>query len=181
MALSPDSSIAPGPRFASIAPSGRAPTVRHAGARRPGDLVDVGIGRRQQAGLVGEVAATLGGALVGLDWFESRVVTVDGEQRQEPVTVVRFVKLDAAPPAAHASPAVAYLAFIIGLGLLVFEFYTAGVGVAGVVGAGSLLLGGYGLGVLPVRSWAVALLVASMLAFAVDVQTERPSSGPGRA
>ncbi|MCB1026736.1 MAG: hypothetical protein KDB24_03110, partial [Microthrixaceae bacterium] len=178
VALSPDSSIAPGStlrfdrtqrlsadEFGTLVPA-------------DGDLVDVGIEAddAQQAGLVGEVAATLGDALVGLDWFESRVVTVDGEQRQEPVTVVRFVKLDLPRQLLHtaASPAVAYLAFIIGLGLLVFEFYTAGVGVAGVVGAGSLLLGGYGLGVLPVRSWAVALLVASMLAFAVDVQTGIP-------
>lgn len=130
----------------------------------------------QEAGLVGEVAPTLGDALVGLEWFETKVVSIDGEDRREPVTVVRFVKLDLPRQLLHtaASPAVAYLAFIIGLGLLLFEFYTAGVGVAGVVGAGSLLLGTYGLGVLPVRSWAVALLIGSMIAFAVDVQTGIP-------
>ena len=36
----------------------------------------------------------------------------------------------------RASPAVAYLLLLIGLALLVFEFFTAGVGIAGVVGAG---------------------------------------------
>jgi len=50
-----------------------------------------------------------------------------------------------------ASPPVAYLLFLIGLGLLIFEFYTAGVGIAGVVGAGSFVLGCYGLDVLPAR------------------------------
>ena len=59
-----------------------------------------------------------------------------------------------------ASPAVAYLLFVIGLALLVFELFTAGVGVAGVVGAGCLLLGCYGLGVLPTRPIGVALLAA---------------------
>ena len=58
-----------------------------------------------------------------------------------------------------ASPPVAYLLFVIGLALLLFELFTAGVGVAGVVGAGAFLLGCYGLGVLPTRPIGVALLV----------------------
>ena len=40
-----------------------------------------------------------------------------------------------------ASPPVAYLLFVIGLALIVFELFTAGVGVAGLVGAGCLVLG----------------------------------------
>ena len=43
----------------------------------------------------------------------------------------------------------AYLLFLIGLALIVFELYTAGVGVAGLVGAGCLVLGCYGLAALP--------------------------------
>ncbi|MEZ5381448.1 MAG: NfeD family protein [Microthrixaceae bacterium] len=130
-----------------------------------------------EAELVAATAPVLVDALGRLDWFETKVVTgADGERRREPVTVVRFAKLALPQQLLHtaASPAVAYLAFIIGLGLLLFEFYTAGVGVAGVVGAVSLLLGSYGLGVLPVRTWAVAAVVASMVAFAVDVQTGIP-------
>ena len=72
------------------------------------------------------------------------------------------------------SPAVAYLLFLAGLALIVFELYTAGVGVAGVVGAGCTVLGCYGLAVLPARWWAVALLVGTVLAYAVDVQTGVP-------
>jgi membrane-bound serine protease (ClpP class) len=60
------------------------------------------------------------------------------------------------------------------MALLLFELFTAGVGVAGVVGAGSFVLACYGLATLPVRPWAVALLVLSMVAFAVDVQTGVP-------
>ena len=73
-----------------------------------------------------------------------------------------------------ASVPVAYLLFVIGLSLILFEFFTAGVGVAGVVGAVCTVLGCYGFGVLPVRGWAVALLVLAMLCFAVDVQVGIP-------
>lgn len=73
-----------------------------------------------------------------------------------------------------ASPEVAYLFFAMGLGLLVFELYTAGVGVAGVVGAGFLILGCYGLAILPTRWWGIGLLILAVLAMAVDVQTNVP-------
>ncbi len=73
-----------------------------------------------------------------------------------------------------ASPAVAYLLLLVGLALLVFEFYTAGVGIAGVVGAGATILACYGLAELPTRGWALGLIVAAMVAFAVDVQVGLP-------
>ncbi|MEK9839046.1 MAG: NfeD family protein, partial [Ilumatobacter sp.] len=73
-----------------------------------------------------------------------------------------------------ASPPVAYLLLLAGLGLLLFEFFTAGVGVAAVVGIVSTLLSAYGLDVLPARGWAVALLVAATVAFAIDVQVGLP-------
>ncbi len=73
-----------------------------------------------------------------------------------------------------ASPEVAYLLFALGLGLLLFELYTAGVGVAGVVGAGLLALGSYGLAVLPTRWWGIGLLLVSIVLLAVDVQTNVP-------
>jgi membrane-bound serine protease (ClpP class) len=49
------------------------------------------------------------------------------------------------------------LLFAIGLSLLIFEFFTAGIGIAGVVGAVCSMLGIYGLAALPIRGWAVAL------------------------
>jgi membrane-bound serine protease (ClpP class) len=73
-----------------------------------------------------------------------------------------------------ASPPVTYLFLVIGLSLLLFEFFTAGVGVAGVVGGVLVALGAYGLGVLPVRGWAVALLLFAMFAFAIDIQVGIP-------
>jgi len=73
-----------------------------------------------------------------------------------------------------ASPSAAYLLFVVGLSLIIFELFTAGVGVAGLVGAAALALACYGLWVLPVRGFAVALLLLAMFAFAVDVQTGVP-------
>lgn len=92
------------------------------------------------------------------------------------ITVVRFQKLGLVPQMFHtaASPPVAYLFLVIGLALLLFEFFTAGVGVAGVVGAVLMLLGFYGLGELPDRGWALALLIFSMFAFGIDVQVGVP-------
>ena len=91
-------------------------------------------------------------------------------------TLVRFSKLGLVDQLMHtvASPPVAYLLLLIGLALLVFEFFTAGVGVAGVVGAVCAFLAGFGLAELPARWWAVALLVLAMFAFAIDVQVGIP-------
>jgi membrane-bound serine protease (ClpP class) len=100
----------------------------------------------------------------------------DEGQVQQTLTTVRFSKLTLGNQLFHtvASPPVAYLLFLIGFGLLVFELFTAGVGVAGVVGALCTFFGCFGLAELPARSWAVALLVVAMVAFAVDVQVGIP-------
>lgn len=92
------------------------------------------------------------------------------------ITTVRFFKLGLLSQLFHtvASPPVAYLLLTIGLALLVFEFFTAGVGVAGVVGAACVVLGSYGAGALPTRGWAIALLLIAFVAFAVDVQVGIP-------
>ena len=130
------------------------------------------------------VAPTLGDFVVHLPGVETKTVTVGKERRLEPVTQVQFSQLSLLDQLFHtvASPAVAYLLFAVGMALLIFELFTAGVGVAGVVGAGSFILACYGLAVLPTRRWAIALLVLSMVAFAIDVQTGVPRfwTGVGR-
>ncbi len=119
---------------------------------------------------------TVGDFLVGLDTFDSRVVETPDGPRLEPLTRVFFRSLPLLDQLMHtvASPPVAYLLVVIGLALLVFEFFSIGIGIAGAVGALFLALGGYGLAVLPIRTWALVLLVSSMLAVAVDVQTAVP-------
>jgi membrane-bound serine protease (ClpP class) len=78
-----------------------------------------------------------------------------------------------------ASPPMAFLLLVIGLALLIFEFFTAGVGIGGGVGAVCAVLGCYGLSALPTRPAAVVVLVLSMLAFAIDVQVGIPRAWTG--
>ena len=124
------------------------------------------------------VAPLIGDFLVDLDHlgFVSNLVNVDGQPRLEPITQVQFRGLSLAHQLFHtvASPPVAYLLLSIGMGLMLFEFFTAGIGVAGVVGAVLFILAGYGLSVLPHNTWALVLLGLSMVAFGIDVQTSVP-------
>ena len=95
---------------------------------------------------------------------------------QVTLTTVRFSKLGLIDQLFHtvSSVPVAYLLFLIGLSLLVFEFFTAGVGVAGVVGGACAFFACFGLAELPARGWAVGLLVAGILGCAIDVQVGLP-------
>ncbi len=92
------------------------------------------------------------------------------------LTQAQFLNLPITAQLFHtvASPEVSYLFFVGGLALLVFELFTAGVGIAGVIGAFMLVLGSYGLDVLPTRWWAIALLILALMAMAVDIQTNVP-------
>lgn len=91
-------------------------------------------------------------------------------------TTARFYKLGLVPRLFHtvASPPSAYLLATVGLALLVFEFFTAGIGVAGLVGAACLVLGCSGFGALPMSGFWLGVFIASFVAFAVDVQVGIP-------
>ncbi len=126
---------------------------------------------------------TLPNMLLALDGvqYKGRTLTtasagVDATGKRDLIAPARLYKLELLPRLMHtvASPPVAYLLLTIGLGLLVFELFTAGVGIAGTVGAGCLVLACYGVAALPTRPWAFTLLVLSFVAFAVDVQTGVP-------
>ncbi len=125
-------------------------------------------------GIAALPAPTLGDFLVSLS--DVGIVTAAVDQSTQLRTQVRLEGPSLVRQQLHtaASPPVAYLLFVLGLALLVFEFYTAGVGVAGVVGAVMFLLACFGLWILPVNLWALVLLVVAMLAFSIDVQTGVP-------
>jgi membrane-bound serine protease (ClpP class) len=121
--------------------------------------------------------------IVDLPGVESRMTERDGQSGRELVTPVVFSKLPLLGQLMHtvASPAVAYLLFISGLALLLFEMYTAGVGIAGMTGAGCVVLGCYGLASLPTTPLGVALLLVAMFGYGVDVQTGVPRLWTGIA
>jgi len=137
---------------------------------------DVGAEDAVRLRLADNDAPIVGQFILGLDGVESRVVTVDGERQRQPVSQARFAQLPLSGQLMHtvSSPPVAYLLFVIGLALILFELFTAGVGVAGLVGAGALVLGCYGLAALPTNPVGVGLILLAMLGYGIDVQTGVP-------
>ncbi|HAE53728.1 MAG TPA: hypothetical protein DEB59_01020 [Acidimicrobiaceae bacterium] len=174
------SGIAPGSRignFAEFTTSAEsAPQAGSNDLRRGEDAVE--------AGLVKVMAPTLGEFLLAMEDAEliekisTEIEQADGLIQRSVASdvTVAFNKLSLLDQLFHtiASPAVTYLLFLAGMSLLLLDFFTGGIGVAGSVGCGSLLFGCYGLGVLDVRLWALVLLVIAMLGFAVDLQTGVP-------
>jgi membrane-bound serine protease (ClpP class) len=67
------------------------------------------------------------------------------------------------------SATLVYLLIVVGAGLVVFEFFQPGFGVAGVTGALMLAAAGYGLSVLPFAWWALVLVFAGLALMTLDV------------
>jgi membrane-bound serine protease (ClpP class) len=146
-----------------------------------------------EAGLIELVAPTLGDIIVGLHGKEvptaagpvrlstaKQIDTKDGP-RQTADQPVRFIKLGTFASVQHSltSPAVVFLLLIVGLALMVFEFFTIGIGLAGIVGAGAVAGSLYGCSHLPVNQWALGLLFLSTVGFAIDVQAGRQAFWTG--
>ncbi|HEV8623461.1 MAG TPA: NfeD family protein [Acidimicrobiia bacterium] len=137
-----------------------------------------------EAGLIDAVAPTLGDLIIALNGKEvptaagpvrlttaKQVDTKEGP-RQTADQAVRFLKPGTFESVQHSltSPSVVFLLLIVGLSLMVFEFFTVGIGLAGVTGAAAVAGALYGSSHLPVTWWALGLLVLSTFGFAVDVQ-----------
>ena len=131
-------------------------------------------------------APTLGDLLIELDGRPSPAGTIDvptevvrkpgNPPQRRPLVDVRFAKPGLLASLLHgvAAPSVAYLLLVVGLLLLVFEFFTAGVGVAGAVAVICLGLAAYGLGALPTRASGLLLVALGVLGYSIDVQAGAP-------
>ena len=129
-------------------------------------------------------APVLGQFVIGLDGrtvagkvldTAKPLVNKAGKKTLQPYGV-RFAKLGALPRLLHTvtNPTVAYLLLIIALALMVFEFYTGGIGVAAFVAVGCFVLSSYGFGLLPTRPLALGLLALAAIGYAIDVQAGSP-------
>ena len=133
-----------------------------------------------ELGITSFDAPTVGDFLVNLDdlGFQSEIIDNEGDDqpRLEPKTKVQFVRLTFLDQLFHtvASPPMAYVLLLVGLWLFAFEFFSAGVGIAGATGAVSLLLASYGLATLPFAWWALALLALAIFAYCIDAQAGVP-------
>lgn len=121
-------------------------------------------------------APVIGDLVIKLPGVKTKVVKTEKGPRTQPLTTPVFRSLPVASELMHtvASPSAAYVLFVAGLALILFEMFTAGVGVAGLVGAVCFVFGCYGLDVLPAQWYGVLLLVLAFLAGAVDVQIGVP-------
>ncbi|MFI5054122.1 MAG: nodulation protein NfeD, partial [Acidimicrobiia bacterium] len=102
----------------------------------------------------------------------AKVVGQGRDRRRQPNQEVVFNRLGLGASLLHRliSPSIAYLLIVVGLALIVFEFYTAGIGLAGLVGALCVIGAFVGFSHLPVQWWALGLLFLAPFGFAVDVQ-----------
>lgn len=174
--------VAPGSRIGDLGEPVVDPARFSPGFRRSLDRLRDGTVDARAAvelDLSSRAAPVIGEFLIELDGVETEVVEGPEGRSQRTVagdSIPVFSKLPIVDQLLHtvASPAVAYLLLLSGLALIVFELFTAGVGMAGAVGAGCTILGCYGMAVLPARGWAVALLVATLACYSIDVQTGVP-------
>ncbi len=102
----------------------------------------------------------------------AKVIGTGRDRRRQPNQDVIFVRLGLEGQLLHRliSPSIAYFLFVAGIALLVFEFYTASIGLAGLVGALCTIGAFVGFSYLPLHWWALALLLVSAFGFAIDVQ-----------
>ena len=100
----------------------------------------------------------------------------EGDPTREPTVVTTFSQPSLVAQLLHgvSSPSVAYLLLMVGLLLIVFEFFTAGIGIAAATGIVSLGLAAFGLGALPTRPIGLALIALAMAGFSIDTQAGAP-------
>jgi len=139
-----------------------------------GRLVDTAVPADElvDAGVVTLAAQGLEPLLVELDG--TTVATADGGDTTLRIRAaeveVRFHSLGLVRRVLHAATTAPfiYLLLVVGLGALLFEAFQPGFGVAGLAGLVTVAISGFGLSVLPVVWWAVALVVLGLLLYALD-------------
>jgi membrane-bound serine protease (ClpP class) len=146
--------------------------------------VRLGSSAARRVGATNGVRPTIGELIVQLDGKHvttaagdlklstAKVIGTGRDRRRQPNQDVVFNRLGLGDSLLHRliSPSIAYFLIVAGLALIVFEFYTASIGLAGVVGALCLIGAFVGFSHLPVHWWALGLLFLSLFGFAVDVQ-----------
>jgi membrane-bound serine protease (ClpP class) len=126
---------------------------------------------------LGETIVTLDGKTVEtaageIELSTAKVIGEGRDRRRQPNQDVVFDSLGIGGQVRHAllGPSTAYFLFVAGLALIVFEFFAASVGFAAVVGGICVICGSYGFAGLPVRWWAIGLLLLAAFGYAIEAQ-----------
>jgi membrane-bound serine protease (ClpP class) len=140
----------------------------------------IGAARAVSIGAVDGMASSLRELLQEVDGSPVDLATApDGpletwdSSAQVPSVTVRFQDMNLVGRLLHAvvSPELAFLLLLVGIFGLIFEVYNPGIGLAGVLGAVALLLGLYGLFVLPTNWLGVLLIVLAVVLLVIDLHT----------
>ncbi len=143
------------------------------------DAASIGATEAVDIDVVDGMASSLGDLLRSLDGNEvdlpagSTTLETWDESAGAPSVTVRFQQMNLIQRLLHAvsQPDVAFMLMLIGMYGLIFELYNPGIGLAGILGGVSLLLGFYALSVLPTNWVGVLLVVLAVIFFVVDLHT----------
>ncbi len=135
----------------------------------------------RQLGLVDIVAPTLSDFIGQLDGREAKGQSISTAQSKSPFVLrddldIRFRKPGLVDRTLHGlgSPSAAYFFVVAGLLLILFEFFSAGIGIAAGTGAVCLALSAYGVGSLDTQPLGLGLTLLAVVAFGVDIQAGSP-------
>ncbi len=107
--------------------------------------------------------------------LHTHIATTKQEAVDQGTVDIRFENLGPIDRVLHgvASPSMVYFLLVIALAALAFELTQPGFGFAGFAGLGMLALGLYGLTVVPVNWFGLALLVGGIGLMVLDVRARR--------
>ena len=143
----------------------------------------IGSSEAARIGVVNGVASSLRELLQAVDgktveMADGKTTTLETWDDQaggggEPAVAIRFQEMNPIQQLLHlvVDPEIAYFLLLLGAFGLIFELYNPGIGLAGILGGVSLLLGFYALSVLPTNWAGVALVVLAVVFLLIDLQT----------
>ena len=141
----------------------------------------IGPEEARRLGVVDIVAPTLADFIGQLDGREVKGQTISTARSKAPFVLrddldIRFRKSGLVDRTLHGlgSPSAAYFFIVAGLLLILFEFFSAGIGIAAATGAVCLALSAYGVGTLDTSPLGLGLLLLATVAFGVDIQAGSP-------
>ena len=144
------------------------------------DAASIGATEAVERNVVNGIASSLSALLESMhgeivEFEDGSTKTLDtwDEAAGVPSVTVRFQQMNLLQRLLHAitNPDIAYFLMLIGTFGLIFELYNPGIGLAGILGGISLLLGFYALSVLPTNWVGAFLLILGVVFFLVDLQT----------
>lgn len=160
---------------------GRQPEPVFEGTPAPLRNRTIGPEEARRTGLVDIVAPTLSDFIGQLDGREVKGRTLSTAKSKSPFLLrddldIRFRNPGLVDRTLHGlgSPSATYFFVVAGLLLLLFEFFSAGIGIAAATGAACLALSAYGLGTLGTSPVGLGLVLLATVAFGVDIQAGSP-------